>query len=173
MKNWLAITITLIVTSISLPALAAGDPVAGKEMAAQCGNPADRLDNALAGAGNPGGHGGSSGSAELALERIGEVPIYQGDGIVRRAPALQMTRDARLDCVWMKGSLIEQLGLSPGDRVRIAQDGGEGVFVCECDDRLPDGCVRLPSGTAVSAQLEPAFGALTVEPLRGGVEGGS
>ena len=36
MKNWLAITITLIVSIISVPALAGGDPVAGKEKAAQC-----------------------------------------------------------------------------------------------------------------------------------------
>jgi cytochrome c553 len=36
MKKWLAITITLIVSSISLPALAGGDPVAGEEKAAQC-----------------------------------------------------------------------------------------------------------------------------------------
>ncbi|MDH3979062.1 MAG: cytochrome c4 [Gammaproteobacteria bacterium] len=36
MKKFLAITITLIVSSISMPAMAGGDPVAGKEKAAQC-----------------------------------------------------------------------------------------------------------------------------------------
>jgi cytochrome c553 len=36
MKNWLAITITLLVTGGALQAQAAGDPVAGQEKSAQC-----------------------------------------------------------------------------------------------------------------------------------------
>ena len=36
MKNWLAVTLTILATYSSLPAQAAGDPVAGKEKAAQC-----------------------------------------------------------------------------------------------------------------------------------------
>ena len=36
MKNWLAITITLLISAGALQAQAAGDPVAGKEKAAQC-----------------------------------------------------------------------------------------------------------------------------------------
>ena len=36
MKNWLAVTLTILATYSSLPAHAAGDPVAGKEKAAQC-----------------------------------------------------------------------------------------------------------------------------------------
>ena len=36
MKNWLAVTLTLLTIHSSLPAQAAGDPVAGKQQAAQC-----------------------------------------------------------------------------------------------------------------------------------------
>ena len=36
MKNWLAVTLTLLTIYSSLPAQAAGDPDAGKEKAAQC-----------------------------------------------------------------------------------------------------------------------------------------
>jgi cytochrome c553 len=36
MKNWLAVTLTLLTIHSSLPAQAAGDPDAGKEKAAQC-----------------------------------------------------------------------------------------------------------------------------------------
>jgi cytochrome c553 len=36
MKNWLAVTITLLVSCSALPVLAAGDPEAGKTKSAQC-----------------------------------------------------------------------------------------------------------------------------------------
>ncbi len=97
------------------------------------------------------------------VERIGEAQIYQVDGIVRRAPALQQTRDARVDRVWMHGSLIEKLELRPGDRVRIFQHGGEAVLDFDRDDRLPRGCVRVATAIEATAQLGAAFGALTVE----------
>jgi NADH-quinone oxidoreductase subunit G len=96
-------------------------------------------------------------------ERIGEVPIYHVDGIVRRAPALQQTRDARVDCVWMHGSLIEKLELRPGDRVRVSQHGGEAVLDFDRDDRLPGRCVRVATANEAAAQLGAAFDALTVE----------
>ncbi len=35
------------------------------------------------------------------IQRIGEVPIYQADPIVRRAESLQRTRDAAEPVAWM------------------------------------------------------------------------
>ena len=102
-------------------------------------------------------------SGGTTVERIGEVPIYHVDGIVRRATALQQTRDARVACAWMHGSLIEQLELRPGDRVRISQEGGEAVVDFDRDDRLPGGCVRVANAIEVTAQLGAAFGRLTLE----------
>ncbi|MFI4922976.1 MAG: NADH-quinone oxidoreductase subunit NuoG [Burkholderiales bacterium] len=52
------------------------------------------------------------------LQRIGEVPIYSADAIVRRAGSLQKTRDARAPVAWMPGALFERLKLREGDPVR-------------------------------------------------------
>ena len=100
---------------------------------------------------------------QIAVERIGEVPIYQVDGIVRRAPALQQTRDAQVDRVSMHGGLIEKLDLRPGDRVRACQHGGEAVLDFDRDDRLPVGCVRVATAIDATCELGAAFGEMTVE----------
>jgi NADH-quinone oxidoreductase subunit G len=106
-----------------------------------------------------------AGAQANTLERIGEVPIYHTDGIVRRAHSLQLTRDAHVDSVWMNASMIERLGLRQGDRVRVAQDGGEAILICQRDDRLPDDCVRVAAATEATMQLGAAYGALQVERL--------
>jgi NADH-quinone oxidoreductase subunit G len=100
--------------------------------------------------------------ASDALERIGEVPIYQVDGIVRRARSLQQTRDARVAVAWLHGSLIEKLGLRPNDRLRVGQDGGECIVAYGRDDRLPQNCVRLAAACAETAALGDSFAPLSV-----------
>jgi NADH-quinone oxidoreductase subunit G len=152
-----------------------------REIIAVSGEPAARLDNrlddsavkaalnrtaAVDGSNENGvGHTGieRTGIERISVERIGEVPIYRVDGIVRRAPALQKTRDAQVDRVSMHGALIEKLGLGPGDRVRVRQQGGEAVFDFDRDDRLPPGCVRVATAIAAASSLGAAFGAMTVE----------
>ena len=101
--------------------------------------------------------------AAALIERIGDTPIYHVDGIVRRASALQQTRDAQVGKVSMHGSLIEKLKLQAGDQVRISQDGGEAVLHFERDDRLPTGCVRAPMASDETVNLGEAFGTVTVE----------
>jgi NADH-quinone oxidoreductase subunit G len=96
-------------------------------------------------------------------ERVGEVPIYQVDGVVRRAPALQRTRDAQVPVAWLHGSLIEQLALGPSDRVRVTQEGAQSIVAYARDDRLPPNCVRLPMACQDTAGLGPPFGPVSVE----------
>ena len=105
-----------------------------------------------------------------AVERIGEVPIYHVDGIVRRSEPLQQTRDAAVDCAWMNGELVARFGLQPGDRVRITQGAGEAVLDFARDDRLPDNCVRVAAGSKASAGLGAPFGNVEMQRLPGTVE---
>jgi NADH-quinone oxidoreductase subunit G len=53
------------------------------------------------------------------IQRIGEVPIYQTDPIVRRAGSLQRTSDAAPPVVSMRGDLMGKLGISAGEKVRV------------------------------------------------------
>ena len=133
-----------------------------EQVRAECleaaGEVSARLDNGIKGAPATPAPGTTGG-----IQRIGEVPSYHVDAIVRHAESLQLTRDARVALAWLPGSLVEKLGLQPGDRVRISQAGGEAVVPFACDDRLPAGTVRFGAGFAESAQLGNLFGEVALE----------
>ncbi|MFZ5557403.1 MAG: NADH-quinone oxidoreductase subunit NuoG [Pseudomonadota bacterium] len=101
------------------------------------------------------------------LQRIGEVPIYQLDPIVRRARSLQQTRDATAPVAAMHGAQIERLGLRAGEHVRLRQ-GGEAVDLDVIrDDRLPDGCVRVPAAHPATVALGGMLDELSAERVGG------
>jgi len=97
------------------------------------------------------------------LQRIGEVPIYAADAIVRRAASLQKTRDASVPAAWMPGVLFEKLRLREGDPVRLTQEQGSTVLAARRDDTLPQNCVRAASAHPLTAELGAMFGEITVE----------
>jgi NADH-quinone oxidoreductase subunit G len=99
------------------------------------------------------------------IQRIGEVPIYQTDPIVRRAESLQLTRDATVPVAWMSGLLLEKLGVSVGDKVELKQGEGKACLQAACDDNLPSNCVRLVSAHPLTAALGDMFGEITVKKL--------
>ncbi len=99
-----------------------------------------------------------------AIERLADVTIHSTDAIVRRAPALQLTQDAkRAVKLGLPSGLFAQLGLKEGDAVKVSQQGASVVVPATEEKSLIDGVVRLSAGTAVSAQLGTMFGQLSVE----------
>ncbi|MFT3665330.1 NADH-quinone oxidoreductase subunit NuoG [Piscinibacter sp.] len=101
--------------------------------------------------------------ATAGLQRIADVPIYSADSLVRRAPALQATADARAPQASLPAALWQQLGLASGDRVRVAQGAASAVLPARLDATLAAGTVRVPAGHPDTATLGAAFGAVTVE----------
>ncbi len=101
--------------------------------------------------------------AETGFERIADVPIYFADALVRRAPSLQKTRDARPPKAWMNAKLLQSLKVAAGQPVVVRQGTGEARLLAALDDRLPEGCVRVAAGHALTAALGPMFGALSIE----------
>ncbi len=99
------------------------------------------------------------------VERIGEIPIYQADPIVRRATSLQMTRDAALPVAFASSVLLEKLNIQEGETVRVKQDGEEIQLAITCDDNLPDNCVRLACAHPQTAILGAMFGEIKLEKL--------
>ncbi len=97
------------------------------------------------------------------IERIADVPLYFADPLVRRAPSLQKTRDARAPRAWINSRLLGKLGVAEGQPVRVRQGEGSARLAAALDDRLPDGCVRVAAAHAATAELGPMFGALEVE----------
>ena len=97
------------------------------------------------------------------LERITDVNIYAGDQIVRRSPALQLTRDAkRGNQVGINQKLFTELGLQEGDAVRITQDSQSIDLPATLEANLAPGAVRISAGTMASSKLGSMFGPIAV-----------
>jgi NADH-quinone oxidoreductase subunit G len=97
------------------------------------------------------------------LERLADQPIYFCDAIVRRAPSLQLTRDAKsANCVGIGEALLSKLNLKEGDRVTITQNGQSLEAKVQLMSGLADGVVRIASATALSANLGSMFGEITL-----------
>jgi NADH-quinone oxidoreductase subunit G len=97
------------------------------------------------------------------LQRIGEVPIYQADPIVRRSYSLQNSRDGASPCAWMHPTLMEKLGIQEGDRVKLAQGAGKAVLPAHANPGLALDCVRVASAHPLTADLGGMFDAISVE----------
>ncbi|MFM9883640.1 MAG: NADH-quinone oxidoreductase subunit NuoG [Burkholderiales bacterium] len=101
--------------------------------------------------------------ANGALERIADVPIYWTDSLVRRAPSLQQTGDARAPRAIMSSDTLRKLGIAAGTTVKIKQGAGEATLEAASDDDLAPNCVRIAAGHPLTATLGSMFGPLTVE----------
>jgi NADH-quinone oxidoreductase subunit G len=97
------------------------------------------------------------------LQRVSDVPIYFADAIVRRAAALQKTRDAATPGVSVHSGELHRLGLSAGDTVKVSQGGASVNMTLQANDSLPLRTVRIAAGHPVTQQLGAMFGAITVE----------
>ncbi len=97
------------------------------------------------------------------LQRLAEVPIYAADALVRRSPSLQLTADARAPEAALPKEVWAKLGLTAGDRVRVAQGSASATLPARLDATLPASTVRVPAGHADTATLGAMFGAITVE----------
>ena len=96
------------------------------------------------------------------IQRIADVPIYFADPLVRRAPSLQRTRDARPPRAWMNSRLMQRLGLAAGQPVILRQGEGSAKLPAALDDALPEDCVRVAAAHPATAGLS-LFGSLALE----------
>ena len=99
------------------------------------------------------------------IERIGEVPIYQADPIVRRAMSLQKTHDAAQPIAFASSTLLNKVGILAGETVRISQQNEEIQTVISADDNLPDDCIRLVCALPQTSRLGAMFGEIKLEKL--------
>ncbi|MBE7419150.1 MAG: NADH-quinone oxidoreductase subunit G [Ideonella sp.] len=96
-------------------------------------------------------------------ERVADVPIYSTDALVRRAAALQATRDAASPVVGLPSILWSQLGLKTGARVRVTQSGLSAVLPAREEPTLAPSVVRVAAGHPATASLGAMFGAIGIE----------
>jgi NADH-quinone oxidoreductase subunit G len=97
------------------------------------------------------------------LQRIGEVPQYQSDPIVRRSAPLQKTKYNTQPLARMCAGQLSALGLSDGDTVLVKQDKGSAVLPVRLDNHVAMGCVRVIASHVASIGLGDLMGEITVE----------
>ncbi len=107
-----------------------------------------------------------AGPASGSLERIADVPIYGTDAIVRRAPALQATADARAPRAGLPTALWQRLGLAEGAEVHVQQGSVSVRLPAYHDATLAPTAVRVAAGHPATAALGAMFGPLAVEKAR-------
>jgi len=80
------------------------------------------------------------------LQRIGETPLYRVDPLVRRAEALQKTRDNSGPVVCMNPREAQRHNVGGSARVRVIAGGELVTLDFLIDRRIPDGSVYIPAG---------------------------
>lgn len=100
-------------------------------------------------------------SAGVLLQRIGDVSMYSGDALVRRATALQDSLSDQ-NKVFVNSAEFKKLGIEPASledqEVSIKQGNESTTMGIALDDSIPDACALIYSGTQSSALLGSAFG---------------
>jgi NADH-quinone oxidoreductase subunit G len=101
--------------------------------------------------------------ATTGMQRIGATGIYAGDAVLRRAGALQRTRDAQISsAVGMSPADADGLLLCDGEVVTVKQNDRTARMPVIVDQGILPGCVWIDTGTDASAQLGPAWGAVEI-----------
>ncbi len=101
--------------------------------------------------------------AGAGLERVADVPIHFADPLVRRATALQRTRDAARPVARACAATLAGIGVRDGDEVRLTQDEFSVNLKVVEDDGVAMGCVRVPAGHELTAGLGAMSGSISME----------
>jgi len=99
------------------------------------------------------------------LWRTGEVPIYSGDNLVRRAPELQQTTQAGVTVCSVHPATARRHGLEDAGRVRVSQGEASAELDLVLDARVAPGAVGLPVATCAVTTLGAGGGDIKLEAL--------
>jgi NADH-quinone oxidoreductase subunit G len=103
-------------------------------------------------------------AAVTGVERVGEVPLYASDALVRRAPSLQKTADAkRARFAAISKDVAAKIGVGDGDVVNVTQNGKTVQLKARVESGLASGCVRVAAGLEETAVLGAAAGLISIE----------
>ncbi len=96
------------------------------------------------------------------LYRIGEVPMYAVDALVRRSKALQQTVHAGHGFIGLNPVDAERLGLAVGDTASVRQNGDTVELEVRVTPRVPVGGAWVRAATKESAVLGAAMGPIDI-----------
>ncbi len=94
------------------------------------------------------------------LMRVGHLPLYAVDPLVRRSEPLQATRDTIMAAAYINSKTASQQGLSANQEVRVVQAQYSNKLPVVIDEGVPDQCVFIPAGVKDSQTLGDAYGSV-------------
>ncbi len=100
------------------------------------------------------------------LQRVGEVPQYESDPIVRRSAPLQKTKYNIKPMARMNADDMRELDLREGDTVLAKQDKGSAILTVRLDSHVAKGCVRVTAAHEDTIGLGDLMGDISVEKVR-------
>lgn len=106
-------------------------------------------------------------SMQPGLRRIGEIPIYRGDAIVRRAKSLQVTQlilEKNINTARLHPNTAKQLGLKEAMIATIKQHQCMVQLPVAYDERIAENCVYIAGATAAAVGLGELFGVVEIVP---------
>jgi len=101
-------------------------------------------------------------NTEKSLMRIGYLPLYNSDAVVRRAQPLQQTGDAMTAAIYMNDATAQQLNINGAAQAIAEQDGNSVTLDVVLDEAVPTNCVMIPMATEGSRGLGDGYGAIEV-----------
>jgi len=107
-------------------------------------------------------------SGSNTISRIGEVPLYATDNIVRRAPSLQATQDiieGFLNVARIHPDFAKTLGFEENDKVRVRSGNSDVELFVMLDERVPANAAYIPAGLKETAELNHLFDAIEMQKL--------
>ena len=97
---------------------------------------------------------------DAGLQRIGHLPIYAVDMLVRRAEPLQDTVDAIGAAIYLNAATALRVGVADDDEAKAVQGSYSATLPLVIDEAIPDDCVMIPTALEQTAQLGAASGAI-------------
>lgn len=98
-----------------------------------------------------------------SLTRIGDVPIYHTDGLVRRSKPLQESDHAKAAVVRVHPQTAKDLKLVENQAIQVSQGDASANLAWIADPRIPLHAVWLPSAQAQVSGFGPAYGEIQVK----------
>ncbi len=95
-----------------------------------------------------------------SLSRIAYIPLYNVDGLVRRATALQQTEDAVPAAIYINSDTANAANLNDDDNAVVIQNELKVVLPVVIDDGIPDNCVLTPIGMEATNGLSQITGSI-------------
>ena len=96
------------------------------------------------------------------VERVGVLPIYAVDSLVRRSQALQATNDMADGSVIMSSTLAKKQGLEQGSMATVSQNGNVVKLSVVVDDGVAENSALVVAAIKETSSLTDSYGCLEI-----------